>query len=301
MKAIVCTGSGKPDVLKLKDVARPTPKDNEILVKVHAATVTVGDAIIRKIPGFIMLSFGLLSGFKVKKIPGHEFAGEVVAVGKDVKRFNKGDEVFGTTTGLAYGANAEYVCVPEEWKHGVVAEKSAKVTYEEAACIPIGGMTALQIIRKGNIKKGQKVLVYGASGSVGTYAIQLAKYYGAEVTGICSTSNLAMVKSIGADKVIDYTKEDFRKNGEIYDVIFDAVRKIKASSCKESLKEGGIFLSSRIPTSEENEDINFLKELVAGGSIRPVIDRRYPLEKTAEAHRYVDKGHKRGNVVITAV
>jgi NADPH:quinone reductase-like Zn-dependent oxidoreductase len=299
MKAIVCTGSGKPDVLKLKDVARPTPKDNEILVKVHAASVTVGDAIIRKIPRVIMLIFGLSSGYKLKKVPGHEFAGEVVEVGKNVKRFKKGDKVFGTTTGLAYGANAEYVCVPEEWKQGVVAEKPANVAYEEAACVPIGGMTALRILRKGNIKRGQKVLVYGASGSVGTYVVQLAKYYGAEVTAVCTSGNHEMVRSIGADKVIDYTKEDFRKNGETYDVIFDAVRKIKASSCKNSLKESGTFLSSRIPTSEEVEDLNFLKELVEGGRIRPVIDRLYPMEKTAEAHKYVDKGHKKGNVVIT--
>ncbi len=301
MKAIVCTGSGKPDVLKLKDVSRPTPKDSEILVKVHAATVTVGDAITRRIPRFFMLIFGLSSGFKLKKIPGHEFAGEIVMVGKNVKLFKKGDKVFGTTTGLAYGANAEYVCVPEEWKHGVVAEKPTKVTYEEAACVPIGGMTALQIIRKGNIKKGQKVVVYGASGSVGSYAVQLAKYYGAEVTAVCSSGNHEMVRSIGADKVIDYTKEDFRKNGETYDVIFDAVRKIKASSCKNSLKESGTFLSSRIPTSEEVEDLNFLKELVERGRIKPVIDRTYLLEQVPEAHLYVDKGHKKGNVVIKVV
>jgi NADPH:quinone reductase-like Zn-dependent oxidoreductase len=299
MKAIVCTGSGKPDVLKLKDVERPVPKENEILVKVHAGTVTIGDAIIRKIPRFFMLAMSVMSSFKVRKIPGHEFAGEVVGVGRDVKRFKSGDQVFGTTTGLSYGGNAEYVCVPEEWKQGVVAEKPANVTYEEAACIPIGGMTALQILRKGNIEKGQKVLVYGASGSVGTYVVQLAKYFGAEVTGVCSTSNLEMVRAIGADKVIDYTKLDFRKNGEKYDVIFDAVRKIKASSCESSLNENGIFLSSRIPTSEEKEDLNFLKELVEEGRIKPVIDRTYPLEKTVEAHRYVDLGHKKGNVVIS--
>jgi NADPH:quinone reductase-like Zn-dependent oxidoreductase len=299
MKAIVCTGSGKPDVLKLRDVKKPIPKENEILVKVHAATVTVGDAIIRKIPRIFMFTMSIMSNFKVRKIPGHEFAGEVVGVGRNVKRFRVGDKVFGTTTGLSYGGNAEYVCVPEDWKQGVVAKKPAKVTYKEAACVPIGGMTALQILRKGNIKNGQKVLVYGASGSVGTYVVQLAKYYGAEVTGVCSTSNLEMVRSIGADKVIDYTNENFRKNGETYDVIFDAVRKIKASSCENSLNESGIFLSSRISTTEEIQDLEFLKELVEEGRIKPVIDRTYPLEKTAEAHRYVDKGHKKGNVVIS--
>jgi NADPH:quinone reductase-like Zn-dependent oxidoreductase len=285
-------------VLKLKNVEKPTPKDNEIMVKICASSVTIGDAIIRKIPKVVLLTFGLFSGFKLKKIPGHEFAGYIVSVGRNVKRFKKGDHVFGTTTGLTYGANAEYVCVPEDWKHGVVVEKPANVTYEEAAVVPIGGLTALQILRQGNIKKGQKVLIYGASGSVGTYAVQLAKYYGAEVTGVCSTSNLEMVRSIGADKVIDYTKEDFRKNGATYDVIFDAVRKIKESSCQKSLKDGGVFLSSRISTSEEFEDLLFLKELVESGRIRPVIDRRYPLDQTIEAHRYVDKGHKKGNVVI---
>jgi NADPH:quinone reductase-like Zn-dependent oxidoreductase len=301
MKAIVCTGSGKPDVLKLKEVPKPTPKDNEILIKVHAATVTIGDTIIRKIPRLIMLTFGLFSNFKLKKITGHEFAGEVEAVGKDVKRFQKGDQVFGTTTGLSYGANAEYVCVPEEWKQGVVVKKPAKVSYDEAAAVPIGGLTALQILRNGKIKKGQKVLIYGASGSVGTYAVQLAKYWGAEVIGVCSTSNLDLVRSIGAEKVIDYTKEDFTKNGETYDVIFDAVRRIKASKCKNSLKENGLFISSRSPTTEETEDLIFLKELIEAGKLKAVIDRRYPLEKTAEAHKYVDKGHKKGNVVITVV
>jgi NADPH:quinone reductase-like Zn-dependent oxidoreductase len=298
MKAIVCTGSGKPDVLKLKNVEKPIPKDNEILVKVCASSVTIGDTIIRKIPRVVLLTFGLFSGFKQKKIPGHEFAGDIVSVGRNVKRFKKGDHVFGTTTGLTYGANAEYVCVPEEWKQGVVVEKPTNVTYEEAAVVPIGGLTALQILRQGNIKKGQKVLIYGASGSVGTYGVQLAKYYGAEVTGVCSTSNLEMVRSIGADSVIDYSKEDFRLNGEKYDVIFDAVRKIKESSCQKSLKDCGIFLSSRIPTTEEIEDLIFLKELVETRKIKPVIDRRYPLDQTNEAHRYVDKGHKKGNVVI---
>ncbi len=299
MKAIVCTRSGPPEVLQLREVEKPTPKENEILVKVRASTVTIGDVLIRKIPHWIMFPLGLLFGFKTKKITGHEFAGEIEAVGKNVKSFGKGDQVFGTTTGLSYGANAGYVCVPEEWKQGVIALKPTNLSYEEAAAVPIGGMTALQILRKGNIRSGQKVLIYGASGSVGTYAVQLTKDFGADVTGVCSSTNIEMVRSIGADKVIDYTKEDFTKNGTTYDLIFDAVRKIKSSSCKESLMEGGVFLSARSSTDEEPEDLNSLKKLIEEEKIRPVIDRRYPLEQTVEAHSYVEKGHKKGNVVIT--
>lgn len=299
MKAILCTRAGSPDVLKFKEVAKPTPRKNEVLVKVHAATVTRGDVIIRKIPRSILLPVGLLFGFKGKKIPGHEFAGVIEAVGKDVKLFKRGDQVFGTTTGLSYGSNAEYVCLPEKWKQGVIAKKPINITFDDAAAVPIGGMTALQILRKGNIRKGQKVLIYGASGSVGTYAVQLAKYYGAEVTGVSSTSNLELVKSIGASKVIDYTKEDFTNNGETYDVIFDAVRKLKSSTCQNSLKKDGLFLSVKSPTKELTEDLIFLKELIKSGKIIAVIDRRYPLVKTAEAHKYVDSGHKKGNVVIT--
>jgi NADPH:quinone reductase-like Zn-dependent oxidoreductase len=301
MKAIVWTKSGPPDVLELKEVEKSVPRDNEVLVKVHASTVTIGDTIIRKIPRLILVPMGLLFGFRSKKITGHEFAGVVEATGKEVTRFKEGDEVYGTTTGLSGGGNAEYVCVPEEWKMGVVAKKPAAITFEEAAAVPIGGMTALQILKKGNIRPGQKVLVYGASGSVGTYAVQLAKNYGAEVTGVCSSTNLEMVRSLGAETVIDYTKEDFTRNGEKYDVIFDAVRKIRASRCKNSLKEGGCFLSSRSPTKELTEYLESLTELIEVGKIKAVIDRRYPLEQTVEAHRYVEKGHKKGNVVITVV
>jgi NADPH:quinone reductase-like Zn-dependent oxidoreductase len=301
MKAIVITGSGAPEVLELRDVEKPAPRDNEMLVKVHASTVTIGDVILRKMPRFVMGPMMTIMGYKLKKIAGHELAGTVEAVGKDIRSFRKGDQVFGTTTGLKCGANAEYVCILEEGGRGMVARKPANVSFGEAAAIPIGGITALQILRSANVEKGDRVLIYGASGSVGTYAVQLAKYYGAHVTGVCSGSNLDMVRSIGADKVIDYTKEDFRKNGETYDVIFDTVRKLKRSGCRRSLGKNGVFILSWSLTKESNEDLIHLKELVEAGKLRPVIDRTYPLEEVVEAHRYVDKGHKRGNVIITVV
>jgi NADPH:quinone reductase-like Zn-dependent oxidoreductase len=301
MKAIVVAGSGPPEVLELRDVEKPTPRDNEMLVRVHASTVTIGDAILRKMPRFVMGPMMIVMGFKLKKIAGHELAGTIEAVGKDIKSFRTGDHVFGTTTGLKYGANAEYVCIPEGGGRGMVARKPDNLSFGEAAAIPIGGMTALQILRSGKVKKGDSVLIYGASGSVGTYAVQLAKSYGAHVTGVCSGANLDLVRSIGADQVIDYTKEDFRKNGKTYDVVFDTVRKLKKSGCKKSLGKNGVFISSWSPTKESNEDLIHLKELVEAGKVRPVIDRTYPLEEVVEAHRYVDKGHKRGNVVITVV
>jgi NADPH:quinone reductase-like Zn-dependent oxidoreductase len=326
MKAIVWTEYGPPEVLQLKEVETPTPKDKEVLIRIYATTVTAGDCEQRslKLPILYRLLMRTYVGLKRPKritILGMDLAGEIEAVGKDVKLLQEGDQVFAATGFVGMGANAEYICLPEEPEKGALAIKPANMTYEEAAAVPVGGLEALHFLRQGNIQIGQKVLINGAGGTIGAFAVQLAKYFGAEVTGVDSTSKLDMLRSIGADQVIDYTQEDFTKSGKIYDFILDVVGKSSYSGSIRSLKQNGRYLianpgpsqmvrgrwtsmtnSKKVifgAASPKTEDLIFLKELIEAGKMRSVIDRRYPLEEIVEAHRYVEKGQKIGNVVIT--
>ena len=310
MKAIVCTKYGPPEVLKLKEVEMPAPKNNEVLIKIHPTAVTASDCIVRgfKLPRWstIGLMMGIVLGFKKprKSILGMVLAGEIELAGKDVKRFKKGDPVFGWTIKsgftIRFGTYAEYKCLPQ---NSVIALKPSNASYEEAAAIPYGGLIALHYLKKGNIQSRKKVLIYGASGSIGTSAVQIARHFGAEVTGVCSTKNLELVKSLGADTVIDYTKEEPSDIKESYDFILDAVGKNKKSDfkshCKRILTPKGKYISvdDGSPMAKI-EDLILLKKLVEAGKLKPVIDRSYSLEQMVEAHRYVDKGHKKGNVVI---
>lgn len=321
MKAIVCTKYGPPEVLQLKEVAKPIPKDNEVLVKILATSVHIGDCRLRgfNVPPMFRLALRIAIGFRGprKKILGAELVGKIETVGKDVTRFKAGDEVFGDTEGVL-GTYAEYVCLPEK---AALAAKPTNLTYEETAAGPVSALAALHYLRKANIRKGQKILINGASGALGTAGVQLAKHFGAEVTGVCSTVNVEMVKSLGADAVIDYTKEDFTQSGQTYDIVFDAIGKSTFSRCKGLLSKNGVYVLS-LPTlaftlqtlwtgmvggkkavagipKSTVEDLVFLKELMEAGELKPVIDRVYPLGQMAEAHRYVDTGRKKGNVVIT--
>ncbi len=325
MRAMVWTHYGPPDGLQLQVVAKPTPRDHEVQIRIVATTATAGDGELRRLqfPVLFRVPLRLYVGLRTPKritVLGQELAGEIEAVGKDVTHFQAGDQVF-ATTGFGFGAYAEYIALPEAPKQGVLALKPVNMTYEEAAAMPVGGLEALYFLKKGHIQSGHKVLIYGAGGSIGTVAIQLAKYFGAEVTGVDSTEKVAMLRSIGADHVIDYTQADFTRSGQTYDVIYDVVGKSPFARSVRSLTPYGYYLVGNAGLSQmlrglwtratskktvlcgaaiqKTEDLLVLKALIEGGHLKTVIDRCYPLEQVAEAHRYVEGGHKKGNVVIT--
>lgn len=302
MKAVVYEKYGSPEVLKLKDIEKPKPKEDEILVKIHAATVTSGDVRLRSsdFPPLFWLPARLIFGlFKPKKtILGHELAGVVEAIGKSVTVFKVGDSIFGTTTMLKTGSYAEYICLPQKWKNGVVGLKPENLTYQEAASLPVGAMTAIYLLEKASLKNGQSVLVYGASGSVGSYAVQVANQKGSRVTGVCSNANFEMVKSLGAESLIDYKKDDYSEGNEKFDIIFDAVGKTTKAKAKMVLKPEGAFVSVKMLTKEKNEHLKLIKDMAEKGKIKPFIDKTFKLSEIVKAHEYVDKGRKRGNVII---
>jgi NADPH:quinone reductase-like Zn-dependent oxidoreductase len=301
MKAIVYDRYGPPEVLQLREVPRPVPADGEILVKVRATTVAAGDWRMRKPAPFAARLYNGLFRPRRVTILGFELAGEVEATGKDVRRFKPGDQVF-AFTGFGFGAHAQYRCLRERgsiFKAGLVARKPATMSFEQAAAVPVGGLTAQAFLRRAGVRAGERVLVHGASGSVGTFAVQLARHLGAQVTGVCSTPNVELVKSLGATEVVDYTKEDFADRGRSFDVVLDAAGRVSASRCKRVLRRGGRFVSVQGSAKLLDDDLDKLRVLIEEGALTAVIDRTYSLEEVPEAHRYVEQGHKKGNVVIT--
>lgn len=300
MKAAVYDRYGPPEVLHLVEVPTPAPANNELLVRVRAATVAAGDIRLRKADPFAARLYNGIDRPRRVQILGFELAGEVASVGREVRRFKEGDPVF-SFTGFHFGSYAQYRCLPESGtvRAGLVAAKPSRMTFEQAAAVPCGALTALAFLRRGDVRQGKRVLVYGASGSVGTYAVQLARGFGADVTGVCSTANLDLVRSLGASSVVDYTTEDFARRGEFYDIVFDAVGKTPASHGRACLAKNGVFLSVRGEADVLPDDLDAVKDLVEAGRMKAVIDRTYRLEEIVEAHRYVELGHKRGNVVIT--
>ncbi|HYG01876.1 MAG TPA: NAD(P)-dependent alcohol dehydrogenase [Chryseosolibacter sp.] len=297
MRAVVYERYGTPDVLELKTIDKPVPKENEVLIKIHATTVTAGDWRMRKADPFLVRLFnGLLKPKKVK-ILGFELAGIVEDAGKNVKSFKTADHVF-ASCGFKFGAYAEYTCLPE---NHLIALKPSNMTFEEAATVPIGGLTALRFLKQSHIKEGDKVLIYGASGSVGTFAVQIAKSYNAKVTAVCSTVNVSLMQQLGADEIIDYTKSDYTQSETRFDIVFDAVGKASASACKNLLQPGGRFVTVTRTPKESPDDLIVLKKLIEAGRLITVIDRRYTLEQIREAHAYVESFRKKGNVVVNIV